>query len=192
MARNISDYDGIVDGPGPEYPYGRIKDNPGGTRINEKSNGDLHVFGQDLMSRAHVIPNGQPDNATHGFQMMEAFCIVANVPEPGIEVRTNLDGDTITFDKSRTIKYTATTGSPNITPVFDMSSVVIGSEVVITTGLPGAGVFVMPTAGGTINYIYLSPVIIGTSATGSFVFKVVGRDNPALGDWHITVQFFGY
>jgi hypothetical protein len=192
MAREISDYNGTVEAPSSDYPYGRIKDNPGGTRVDEKSNGDLHVFAQDLMSRAHVTPNGQPDNTTNGFQLMEAFCIVANVPAPDIEIRTNLNGDTIAFDKSRTIVYSATTGSPDITPIFDMSSVVIGSEIIISTPLPGSGVFIMPTAGGTINYLYESQIIIGTSSTGTFVFKVVGRATPTSGDWYITARFFGY
>lgn len=62
--------------PDDDYPFGRIKDNPGnntGTPINEEVYGDFHQFFEKLMAEGLVTPNDLPDNDYSGFQLYEAF-----------------------------------------------------------------------------------------------------------------------
>lgn len=76
-----------VDAPDSDYPYGKIRDNPGnntGTPINEQVYGDFHQFFERLMDKqqggplADVVPNGLPDNDYTGFQLFEALENVVN------------------------------------------------------------------------------------------------------------------
>lgn len=190
MAYKIFQLTGGTVIPGGDYPWGMLVDAPGGTVVNKKMIADMWQFFQNLMAEGGIIANGLEENVSNGFQLMEALKRTTGTPDLLAENRVNLDGDTITFDKSRTIIYSATTGSgPGITPIFDMTGAIAGSEVIIKTGLPGAGVFVSPTGGGTIDYIYLSQLIIGASANGSFRFKVAGYTG---GVWYLTAEFFGY
>ena len=62
--------------PGGNYPYGKIKDNPGngtGTPINELVYGDFHQFFAKMMAEAGIAYNGLPDNAADGFQYFLAL-----------------------------------------------------------------------------------------------------------------------
>jgi hypothetical protein len=185
----IINFDGTVVAPGGDYPWGNIKNKPDGTKINVKSNADMHQLHQKMMADAGMTPNGLPDNVSNGFQLSDALQILCARPDITATSRVNMDGDTITFEKTRTIIYSATTGSgPGVTLTFDMTGAIIGSEVIIQTGLPGTGVFLTPSA-STINFILFSPLIIGASANGSFRFKFVGY---LAGTYYITAQFFGY
>lgn len=70
--------------PAGDYPYGRIKDNPGdgtGTPVSEQVYGDMHQFFERLMAVGNVKANGQPENAYSGFQLFEAFmnCVLFRV-----------------------------------------------------------------------------------------------------------------
>lgn len=77
MARDIADFSGTVVAPGGSYPYGRIKNAPAGTRVNEQMLGDVIQFHQKAMAEAGVTPNGLPDNSSDGFQLYEAFATLA-------------------------------------------------------------------------------------------------------------------
>lgn len=80
MARAIADFDGTVVPVGGAYPYGDIKDAPGGTKINSTSNSDIQQFFQRLMALAGITPNGLPDNNTNTFQLWLAFQKWINPP----------------------------------------------------------------------------------------------------------------
>lgn len=80
-----------VEAPDSDYPYGRIKDNPGnntGTPINEQVYGDIHQFFEKLMDEAGITPNELPENDYSGFQLYEALLEVT---------RARLGVDTIQF-----------------------------------------------------------------------------------------------
>lgn len=65
-----------TDAPDSDYPFGKIRDNPGnntGTPINEVVYGDIHQFFEKLMNAAAITPNGLPENQTNGFQLYEAL-----------------------------------------------------------------------------------------------------------------------
>lgn len=56
---------------GLSYPYGKIRDDSGagdGTPVNTQVYGDFHQFFAKLMADAGLAFNGQPENATNGFQ----------------------------------------------------------------------------------------------------------------------------
>lgn len=62
--------------PTSDYPYARIKDNPGdgtGTPVNELVYGDIHQFFERLMVKAGIVANGLPDNNYSGFQLEDAL-----------------------------------------------------------------------------------------------------------------------
>lgn len=62
--------------PGGDYPFGRIKDNPGdqtGTPVNEEVYGDFHQFFEKLMSDGGVVANDDAENSADGFQLNEAL-----------------------------------------------------------------------------------------------------------------------
>jgi hypothetical protein len=84
MARKIVDYTGTVIAPGGAYPYGNIKDDPGGTRINSKSNSDIQQFFQRISNDAGLTLNSLPDNATNGFQFVQAQNILINQEPSGM------------------------------------------------------------------------------------------------------------
>lgn len=73
MARRILDFDGTVVAAGGAYPFGDIKDNPSGTRINSKSNSDIQQFFQKLLNSAGITANSLADNTTNGYQLTEAL-----------------------------------------------------------------------------------------------------------------------
>lgn len=65
-----------VDGVSASYPYGNIRDNPGdntGTPVSKEVYADFHQFFERLMAQAGVTHNGNPDNATFGFQYIQAL-----------------------------------------------------------------------------------------------------------------------
>lgn len=65
-----------TEAPSSDYPYGRVKDNPGnqtGTPANRKTLGDFHQFFARLLDQAGIAPNGLPDNDYSGFQYYEAL-----------------------------------------------------------------------------------------------------------------------
>lgn len=75
MARSLQNKTN-VDAPDSDYPYGRIRNNPGdgsGTPVNEAVYGDFHQFFERLMAAAGVVHNELPDNDYSGFQYFEAL-----------------------------------------------------------------------------------------------------------------------
>lgn len=75
MARSLAGKPNVV-APGGNYPFGRVKDNPGdhtGTNANENLFGDLIQFFEKLMSLGGVTANGQPENSSSGFQYITAL-----------------------------------------------------------------------------------------------------------------------
>lgn len=73
MAYKIVNYNGITHGIDADYPYDQIKDDPNGTRADVKSNGDIQQFLQVLMYNNGITPNSTPDNATNGYQTLQAI-----------------------------------------------------------------------------------------------------------------------
>ena len=92
MARRILDFDGTVVAAGGAYPFGDIKDNPSGTRINRKSNADIQQFFQKLMNSAGITANSLADNTTNGYQLTEALSKVIG-QHAGQIVRMLIGGD---------------------------------------------------------------------------------------------------
>jgi len=86
MSIPISDFDGSVVAPNADYPNGNIKDRVAGvsgTRANAKSNSDIFQFFQKLMIDAGLTANGQFDNATNGYQYVQALLLkIESVTDP--------------------------------------------------------------------------------------------------------------
>lgn len=78
MAYKITDLDGGTTGATTAYPYGDVMDDPGGTRVNRKMLDDLLQFAHRLMSDAAIVPNSTPDNATNGYQLVQALYTAIN------------------------------------------------------------------------------------------------------------------
>lgn len=65
-----------TEAPTADYPGGRFKNTVGsnpGTRVNEEMTGDWAQFFYKLMTESGITPNGLPDNAYSGFQLMTAL-----------------------------------------------------------------------------------------------------------------------
>lgn len=126
MAREIADFNGTVVAPDGTYPYGRVKDAPNGTVADETMIGDTIQFTQKLMGEAGVTPNGDPDNNSDGWQIYEAFEILAGraawdtIPTSGGTATgySAVGGGTVTVDSGdriyervqqlgKTIRYTS-------------------------------------------------------------------------------------
>jgi len=77
MARNLATQQNVIV-QNSQYPYGRIKDNPGdntGTPVNEAVYGDIHQFFARLFAVSGLVYNNLPDNAYTGFQFYSAFTL---------------------------------------------------------------------------------------------------------------------
>src|SRR5690242_7931028 len=75
MARKLANQSN-VQAPDSDYPFARIKDNPGnrtGTPVTERVYGDIHQFFAKLMNLGSVVPNDLPDNNYSGFQLITAL-----------------------------------------------------------------------------------------------------------------------
>lgn len=62
--------------PGGDYPYGRLKDNPGnntGTPVDENLLGDASQFFEKIMAESGITPNNLPENSAAGFQLFDAL-----------------------------------------------------------------------------------------------------------------------
>jgi hypothetical protein len=73
MALGISDFNGTVLTPTVTYPYGDIKDAPGGTVVDRAMMDDVIQFFQNIIDEAGLTVNGLPDNAVNGFQFTTAL-----------------------------------------------------------------------------------------------------------------------
>lgn len=73
MAIKISSFDGVVLAPDADYPNGQILDDPNGTRVNVKSNGDIFQFFQRLLIFTSITANDEPENVTNGYQYFDAL-----------------------------------------------------------------------------------------------------------------------
>ena len=64
-----------VDPSSGDYPKGRVRDLNGGagTIVNEVLLGDLIQFFQKLIIDAGIVENGNPDNVSNGYQILEAL-----------------------------------------------------------------------------------------------------------------------
>lgn len=71
-----------VDAPDSDYPYGKIRDNPGnatGTPVDEDVYGDFHQFMERVFDKGkdsnlgNIVANELPDNDYTGFQLFEAL-----------------------------------------------------------------------------------------------------------------------
>ena len=71
MGRKITDYNGTVVPVGATYPYGQIKNNPGGTVIDVTSNGDIQQFFQRAAALSGVALNDNEDYFDNGWQYLD-------------------------------------------------------------------------------------------------------------------------
>ena len=70
MARLLASQTG-VQAPDADYPKGRVVDNQ--TLWQETVVGDFVQFFQKLISEAGITENGNPDNESNGYQLVEAL-----------------------------------------------------------------------------------------------------------------------
>lgn len=59
-----------------DFPFGSVRDKTpslGGTKYDKNTMSDYIQFFHKMMSESGVVPNGQLDNATNGWQLYEAF-----------------------------------------------------------------------------------------------------------------------
>jgi hypothetical protein len=73
MARDIADYSGTVIAPGGSYTYGRVKNAPSGTVVDESMMGDIVQLMMRMMAIGGITPNGLPDNDTNTYQLFLAL-----------------------------------------------------------------------------------------------------------------------
>lgn len=69
-----------VDAPSTDFPYGRIRNNPGnatGTPFDEALYGDIQQFFARLMFLSGLTPNGIADGNYAGWQLMDALRLAA-------------------------------------------------------------------------------------------------------------------
>lgn len=76
MALGIPNFTGTTVAPGGDYPFGDVKDQPGGTLVDRKFTDDGLQFFQKLMNLAGITPSGNPDNVSNGYQIQQAFDIL--------------------------------------------------------------------------------------------------------------------
>lgn len=129
-----------------DYPYGNIRDRIGttpGTPVSQEVYADFHQFFARIMALAEVTPNGLPDNAYSGFQLVEALFKVINRQ----------------YRECVLIVEQTGTSAPVVNVVFDTFQFVGGFTTSrsaqglyeITTSLPGLDSFnyltVLPSAG---------------------------------------------
>lgn len=95
-----------VDAPSVAYPFGKIRDGEdSGTPVNTEVYGDFHQFFAKLLDEANITPNGQPENATDGFEYIDALLKVVQINTQKIQNNStaskNLDtinlGDEVGF-----------------------------------------------------------------------------------------------
>ncbi len=72
MGRKISDYSGTVIAPGAPYSFGRVKNAPTGTIVDEAMMGDITQFFQKAANASGTTYNDLPDNDTNGYQYYDA------------------------------------------------------------------------------------------------------------------------
>lgn len=82
------------------YPYGSIQDQGvsiTGTPVSREVYGDFHQFFERIVAKVGVTPNDSPDNASNGFQLVQALAkyigsnrksITVNVSQSGLTAPT--------------------------------------------------------------------------------------------------------
>jgi hypothetical protein len=140
MAYAITDMDGTVLPVDATNPFGYIKDDPGGTRINHKGNGDVLVFFQQLMSYAGITPNGLNDDNINGFQLFPSlFATVGAIIDTHIFPFTNVPGGDFAAGFS-------SAGSPRYDVAYSyQGNICYLSGVIAATGVPGTATTLMVT-----------------------------------------------
>ena len=69
--------------PATGYPYGSLANDPSGTLVNTVMVSDLWQTAQRLLANAGIALNDLPDNATNGFQVMQALNQLFQAPQSG-------------------------------------------------------------------------------------------------------------
>lgn len=158
--------------PGGNYPYGRLKDNPGnntGTPVDENLLGDASQFFERLMAEAGITPNGQPENSSDGFQLVDALkeLIKKGAGEwknTGVTVHTGFstgDAQGVMYkiiENSRTIVIKTTirvSGSPSL------------NDNILTIPIPQAS--------SLVDFDFLT-----TGVSGPVILKVKYDSSPAI------------
>ncbi len=74
MAYDVTDLDGTIIPPGTTgYQFGAPKNQPSGTKVNQKLINDMYLTWRVIMAQAAVSPNNTPDNDTNGYQLYSAL-----------------------------------------------------------------------------------------------------------------------
>ncbi len=78
MAYDIAHFNGGTVAPSTDYPFGDVKDDPSGTRVDRKSMDDIFQYFQKVMGLAAISPNNTPDNFGNGYQFVDALQTVTS------------------------------------------------------------------------------------------------------------------
>jgi hypothetical protein len=106
-----------IEGATTDFPNGRIRDEAGaviGTSLVEALSGDTVQFFQKLIIDAGITPNGQPDNVTQGYQLIDA--LVDKIKKTGVQRSMTNTMLTTSVTGSETDFLTIT---PSATEAFD-------------------------------------------------------------------------
>ena len=122
-----------VQAPDADYPKGRIVNNQ--TIISEEINGDIVNLFQKLVSLASISENGNPDNETNGYQLLQAFAayvrsLAATESASGVVERANQTEVNTGSDDARYItplKLRSTTFISAQIPNLDASKITSGT-----------------------------------------------------------------
>lgn len=169
-----------VDPPDSDYPYGRVRDNPGnntGTPVNEESWGDTHQFLARLAAKAGVVLNDLPENEYSGFQFQEALeKVIALMVQkdqisfgisgggatitPGLRGRRRvpfkcrITGWEITSDVSCTAVLDVWRQVYGSLPATNAESILAGNEMTITAGIKGQNLALTPIELNEGDWLY--------------------------------------
>lgn len=199
MAFKLISFDGGVHPIDGTNPYGFIKDDPGGTRVNQKSNGDLQVLMQRMMAAAGVVPNDLPDNTINGFQLFSSLMSITQ-SNWSSQLRAALNGDTFTFENNIWLNYLSSAGGAT-TITIDETGAFSGNEVyafvfcgagTILNFVP-AGLEVMHylTSLSSLTIIRPSLLYIRVKNTSTHMFTVEVYADDGAGNLYVPWTAFG-
>lgn len=139
-----------IEAPSVDYEFGSIRDRVGatpGTPVSREVYSDFHQAFEKLMSLASITHNGQPDNTTNGYQLVEALRRVSNS-----KMLENVYGITQAGTSNPTIQLLGT----NMLPFSGISATRTGAgayEVTITGGFAifgSDGISLQPSSGSPL------------------------------------------
>lgn len=187
MARKLSNQINVVPADS-TYPLARIKDNPGdgtGTAVNEALYGDMHQFFARLMQIANVAPNGLPDNAYSGYQLITAITNhIKNTIQnfPALQRKVLPIG---AWNMDTTTSLAINHGVSNYEQIMSVSGVLINDGKTIVVPIPlvsevAADVLIIGSI--TATQITLRRIVGGQFDNASF-------DDPTMNRGYLVVDY---